>query len=63
MLEVRVVPVPLERLASLLPPERVERIETYASAARQLLGGRTVWNVNSTARGGGVAEMLHTLVA
>ena len=63
VLEVRVVPVPLERLASLLPPERVERIETYASAARQLLGGRTVWNVNSTARGGGVAEMLHTLVA
>ena len=63
VLEVPVVPVPLERLASLLPPERVERLEMYASAARQLLDGRTVWNVNSTARGGGVAEMLHTLVA
>ena len=63
VLEVRVVPVPLERLTSLLPPERVERIEKYAAAARQLLGGHTVWNVNSTARGGGVAEMLHTLVA
>ena len=63
VLEVRVVPVPLERLASLLPPERVERIERYAAAARQLLGRRTVWNVSSTARGGGVAEMLHTLVA
>ena len=63
VLEVRVVPVPLERLTSLLPLERVERIEKYAAAARQLLGGHTVWNVNSTARGGGVAEMLHTLVA
>lgn len=63
VLEVPVVPVPLERLASLLPPERVERLEKYAAAARQLLAGRTVWNVNSTARGGGVAEMLHTLVA
>lgn len=63
VLEVPVVPVPLERLASLLPPERVERLERYAAAARQLLDGRTVWNVNSTARGGGVAEMLHTLVA
>ncbi len=63
VLEVQVVPVPLERLASLLPSERVERIETYAATARRLLAGRTVWNVNSTARGGGVAEMLHTLVA
>ena len=61
--EVRVVPVPLRRLASLLPPERVERIEEYAAAARRGLDGRTVWNINSTARGGGVAEMLHTLVA
>jgi trehalose synthase len=34
-------------------------------AARQLrnqLGGRTIWNVNSTAAGGGVAEMLQVLV-
>jgi trehalose synthase len=63
LVEVEVSPVALERLASLLPPERVERIEAYASTAQQLLAGRTVWNVSSTARGGGVAEMLHTLVA
>jgi trehalose synthase len=63
LVEVEVPAVALERLASLLPPERVERIGAYASAARQLLRGRTVWNVSSTARGGGVAEMLHTLVA
>ncbi|MCW2739277.1 glycosyltransferase [Nocardioides sp.] len=63
VLEVQVVPIPLARLSPLLPPERVERVEEYAAAARQLLADRTVWNVSSTARGGGVAEMLHTLVA
>ncbi len=63
LVEVEVSPVALERLASLLPPERVERVEAYAATARRLLAGRTVWNVSSTARGGGVAEMLQALVA
>ena len=61
--EVRVNPVPLHRLAPLLTPERVERLETYVAVGQRLLEGRTIWNINSTARGGGVAEMLHTLVA
>jgi trehalose synthase len=63
VVQVDVVPVPLERLAPLLTPERVARLEAYIAAGRELLDGRTVWNINSTARGGGVAEMLHTLVA
>ena len=63
LLEVPVVPVALARLSTLLPPDRVRRVEEYAAAARRLLDGRTLWNVSSTARGGGVAEMLHTLVA
>lgn len=63
LLEVPVVPVALARLSTLLPPERMQRVEEYAAAARRLLDGRTLWNVSSTARGGGVAEMLHTLVA
>lgn len=61
--EVRVAPVALERLEPLLTPDRVARLGTHVAAARRVLAGRTVWNVNSTARGGGVAEMLHTLVA
>ena len=61
--EVVVQPVPLGRLEQFLTAERVQRLETYVAGARQLLEGRVVWNVNSTARGGGVAEMLHTLVA
>ncbi len=63
LLEVPVVPVALARLSTLLPPERVRRVEEHAATARRLLDGRTLWNVSSTARGGGVAEMLHTLVA
>ena len=31
--------------------------------ARELFAGRVVWHVNSTARGGGVAEMLQSLLA
>jgi trehalose synthase len=38
-------------------------LEAAAARARDLLAGRIVWNVNSTASGGGVAEMLHVLVA
>jgi trehalose synthase len=31
--------------------------------SRELFRGRTVWNVNSTAAGGGIAEMLRSLMA
>jgi trehalose synthase len=61
--EVAVAPIALQRLEPLLTPERVERLETYVAVARPLFAGRIGWNLNSTARGGGVAEMLHTLVA
>ena len=37
--------------------------QSTAATARELLDGRTVLNVNSTATGGGVAEMLQTLLA
>src|SRR5689334_15313124 len=33
-----------------------------AGQVRQMLAGRAIWNVNSTAAGGGVAEMLQVLV-
>ena len=34
-----------------------------ADRARDLFAGRVIWNVNSTSRGGGVAEMLVSLLA
>jgi trehalose synthase len=63
MEEVEVGSVPLDRLESILPPDRVARLEASASRARASFGDRVVWHVNSTAHGGGVAEMLHTLLA
>jgi trehalose synthase len=52
-----------ERFRSLLPPDRFEAFERGVREARELLDGRVVWNVNSTARGGGVVELLRPLVA
>jgi trehalose synthase len=63
MHEVLVEPVPLERLGRLLLPGRAERLEAVARSTAGLLRGRVVWNVNATATGGGVAEMLEALLA
>jgi trehalose synthase len=38
------------------------RLEGSLSSAAQLLDGRVLWNINSTAQGGGVAEMLDSLL-
>lgn len=38
-------------------------IARAAERLRKAFEGRTIWNVNSTARGGGVAEMLQSLLA
>lgn len=63
MREVSVGAVPLGRFGRVLPPERVAQLTAAGDRAAAVLAGRTVWNVSSTARGGGVAEMLQTLVA
>jgi trehalose synthase len=61
--EVQVLALSPERLSSLIGPERTEKFDTTAQAARDALSGRAVLNVNSTPTGGGVAEMLRTLLA
>ncbi len=61
--EVQVAAAPWERLGELLEPERAAQLGTYAARARRLTEGHVVWNVNATASGGGVAEMLHALLA
>lgn len=63
MREVKIDQMSLERLAGLLDPDRAELLMSRADVARRLLDGRVVWNVNATASGGGVAEMLTTLLA
>ncbi|HYX89830.1 MAG TPA: glycosyltransferase, partial [Gaiellaceae bacterium] len=61
--EVEVQALDAARLEPLIGPERMARFEEIAEATQALLAGRTVLNVNSTATGGGVAEMLQTLLA
>jgi trehalose synthase len=61
--EVDVGTLDIERLIELLDPSQADQIRTTAVRARKLFAGRAIWNVNSTARGGGVAEMLQTLLA
>lgn len=61
--EVQVSSESLERFAPLIGPERMQGVLTAAAQTRERLAGHTVWNLNSTATGGGVAEMLQVLLA
>src|ERR1700704_1042927 len=63
MHEVEVSAMSLARFASVLAPGQFEALERDTEEAHELLDGRVVWNVNSTARGGGVVELLKPLVA
>ncbi|RYC13391.1 glycosyltransferase [Nocardioides zhouii] len=63
MIEVDVRAVPLEQLGAMLAPDRAAALEASAARARAVLSDRTIWHVNATAHGGGVAEMLQTLLA
>src|SRR6188472_608504 len=63
MKEVIVGPISVERLAAILPDERAARLAAAVERARTAFGDRVVWHVNATAHGGGVAEMLQTLLA
>jgi trehalose synthase len=60
--EVQVPPLSLERMRGLIAPEDWGQLEAGLSLGRSLLAGRELWNVNSTAAGGGVAEMLWSWV-
>jgi trehalose synthase len=61
--EVDVQALDAARLEPLIGPERMARYEAAAEATEAALAGRAVLNVNSTAVGGGVAEMLQSLLA
>ena len=60
--EVPIIAMPPERFRSLLG-DRYEQVEEARATAMDLLAGRVIWHINSTARGGGVAELLHSLLA
>ncbi len=60
---VQIAPLDPERFREVLDAAAMREWEVTQERARQALGDRTVWCVNSTASGGGVAEMLRTLLA
>jgi len=53
---------PVSRLEPVIGAPRYAELIGGADRFRQVLAGRAIWNVNSTAAGGGVAEMLQVLV-
>jgi trehalose synthase len=63
IVHVPVAPVPPDRFAEVLGEAQLEQLRQTIASGRALLADRVVWNVNSTARGGGVAEMLVSLLA
>lgn len=58
---VPIPPQPLDRFRDLLGDE-YKQIERVAAWAREAFAGRAIWHINSTARGGGVAELLRTML-
>jgi trehalose synthase len=60
--EVVVPRLPVSRLEPVIGAPRFEQLTQASERVRAVLAGRTIWNVNSTAAGGGVAEMLQVLV-
>src|SRR5438093_3276796 len=58
MFEVTVHPRPAHVLRTIAGDDAGRRYESAVVAARRALDGRTVWHVNPTAGGGGVAELL-----
>ena len=60
---VPIAPLAPERFREVLTPEQAEEFQQVISQAGEVLAGRAVWSVNSTANGGGVAEMLRSLMA
>ena len=61
--EVRAPPLSPLRFKELLDPAAWSEFEDTLRRARSLFEGRVLWNVNSTAQGGGVAEMLRSFVS
>ncbi|MYD36529.1 MAG: glycosyltransferase [Dehalococcoidia bacterium] len=61
VLEVQVPPRSLDLLAPFVSKKRRSAIAEAAQTVSQALHGRTVININSTARGGGVAELVQGL--
>ena len=61
--EVQVGVLPLKRFAEVIGRKQIREALKVGALMRRRLTGRVVWNVNSTAVGGGVAELLQSLLS
>jgi trehalose synthase len=60
--EVALEPRSIAGLESLAKPAHLARFRSSLASVAGRLDGRTLWHVNSTSEGGGVAELLHQLL-
>jgi trehalose synthase len=60
--QVPIAPASPERFKAVLGDD-YSRVEQALADVGRIFAGRVIWHVNSTARGGGVAEMLQSLLA
>src|SRR5438132_6877418 len=60
--QIHVAALPIEPMQALLDREEARQLDDTVKRSRKLLAGSVVWNINSTAVGGGVAEMLRSLL-
>jgi trehalose synthase len=62
MFEVPIARAPVAELLAAAPPAQRNALRAVVRRGRRRLKGRRVWHINSTATGGGVAEMLQSLL-
>jgi trehalose synthase len=60
--DVAVASLSPDRFRSVLTPAQWQAVSEGGERARRIFAGRTIWMVNSTAHGGGIAEMLTALL-
>jgi hypothetical protein len=60
--DIALAPVRWGSLAPCIGPDRMSMLVSALDSLADRLGGRPIWNLSSTAAGGGVAEMLHTFL-
>jgi trehalose synthase len=63
MFEIQIDPLDAERFETILEPAHYASFRDAARRTAALLHGRKVWHVNTASVGGGVAEMLRSLLA
>jgi trehalose synthase len=61
--EVSVPAVSPQRFRDLLDDQEWEELQRGIVEAQEVLAGRVIWNVNSTGAGGGVAEILNSILS